>query len=341
MKRKFLAAAGALILLASCQQKEKLYLYNWTYFIPDETIFRFEKEFNVRVILDTYDGNDTMYAKLKAGNAAFDIAVPSGDYVSIMAKQGMLAELDKSLLPNFAEINPEILSYIDFDPGNRYSVPYALGATGININTNYVPEYEESWSIFSREDLKNRMTLMNDTRDVLGGALRYLGYSANSVNRNEIQAAKEQVLRWKPNLLKFDAESFGKDFAAKNTWIAQGFPEVVLKELESEADRAAYRFAAPKEGGLLYLDNMVILNNAPHKELAHTFINYILRPETHAFIMDEFYYPTILPAADPLRQVQAPYSIADLFAKNYEFRKDIGEANSLYVEAWNEILQGY
>lgn len=98
----------------------------------------FRRETGIRVHLDTYDSNDTMYAKLLTQSANYDVVVPSGDYVSMMIAQGMLQPLDKSLLPNFANFNADILSYIDFDPGNVYSVPYALGATGINVNTNMV-----------------------------------------------------------------------------------------------------------------------------------------------------------------------------------------------------------
>jgi spermidine/putrescine transport system substrate-binding protein len=340
LNKSVLLVVMVLFSFVSCgrDKKETLYLFNWTYFIPDQVLFDFEKEFGVRVELDTYDGNDTMYAKLRSGNAPYDVVVPSGDFVAMMAQQGMLRELDKELLPNLKHIDQSILDYMNFDPGQRYSVPYAIGATGINVNIRQVPDADASWTMFDRTDLASRMTLMNDTRDVLAGALKTLGYSANSMSLEEINAARDLVLSWKPNILKFDAESFGKDFASGNTWVAQGFPEVVMKELESASAFADYRFLVPREGGLIYLDNMVVLANAPNPELAHTFINYILRPDVHAKIMDEFWYPSLMEKAEPMRKVEAPYTIAQLFENNYELRADVGEALRYYTAAWDMIM---
>ncbi|NIZ40128.1 extracellular solute-binding protein [Entomospira entomophila] len=344
MKKRVLigliATLGALSSCGAGKDRQVVNLFNWTYFIPDQVLYDFRNETGIHVQLDTYDGNDTMYAKLLSGNANYDVVVPSGDFVSLMIEQNMLQPLHKELLPNFRHFDPMILTYITFDPGNVYSVPYALGATGININTGKVSEFEASWRIFEREDLARRMTLMNDTRDVIGGALKYLGYSANSTNPDEINQARDHIIRyWKPNILKFDAEMFGKDFATGNTWIAQGFPEVVMKELEGSEAFKNHHFALPKEGGLIYLDNMAILADAPHPDLAHQLINYILRLDVHAFIMDEFWYPTLMPEAEALRRVAVPYSIEGLFANNYEFRENVGDAVTYYTQAWNVIMQ--
>jgi spermidine/putrescine transport system substrate-binding protein len=338
-----LVVSTLLVALSSCAgDREVINLFNWTYFIPDQVLTNFERESGIHVRLDTYDSNDSMYAKLRSGNANYDIAVPSGDFVSMMIAERMIQPLDRQLLSNFDNLDPEILTYTNFDPGNVYSVPYALGATGINVNAQHVPDgsYSASWSIFERTDLARRMTLLNDTRDLLGVALKYLGYSANSTNALEIEQARDHIIeKWKPNVLKFDDEMFGKDFASGNTWVAHGFPEVVLKELESERDFENYRFVLPAQGGLIYLDNMVILADAPQPELAHQLINYILRLDVHAFIMDEFWYPTLMPAAQNLRTVQPPYTIEELFANNYELRANIGDAVSLYTNAWNTIMQ--
>lgn len=324
---------------AGCQPKPSLYLYNWTYYIPDEVLWGFEKESGVKVTLDTYDSNETMYAKLLSGSAGFDLAVPSGDYVSIMIGQDMLQPLQKELLPNFAEYNPATLEIAHaFDPGNRYAAPYFMGAAGVTVNTDYVKSYEESWNVFNRTDLKGRMTMMNDMREVMGDALAYLGYSVNSVNPQELEAAKKVVLNWKENLLKFDAETFGKDFAAKNTYAAQGYAETILTEVE-EADNLNYRFFLPKEGGPMYMDSLVLLKNSKNVPQAHAFINYVLQPETHAKIADTFYYPTLLKAADAFRKIVPAYTIEELAEKNYELKKDLGAGNSLYLKVWEEVMQ--
>jgi spermidine/putrescine transport system substrate-binding protein len=320
-------------------QKETLNLYNWSYYIPYEVIQTFEKEFNVRVNLDSYDSNEMMYAKISAGNAGYDIVVPSSDYASLMITQNMLQPINLELLPNFEGIDARVIEQMQsYDPGNRYTVPYFEGATGVHVNSQYVHNFEESWHIFDRTDLKNRMTLMNDPRETLGAALKTLGYSVNSRNQAQIKAAKEQVLQWKKNILKFDAESFGKDFASQNIYVAHGYAEVVLKELEN---RDNHHFFIPNEGTVMYLDNLVILKSSTKSELAHQFINFLLRPEVHAKIADAYYYPTLITAAELLRTTKAPYSLQDALDKGSELRLDVGEALSYYNTAWNEIMSGY
>ncbi len=341
-KLGFLALLCALLITISCGGNRKnLYLYNWSYFIPDETLEAFGKEFDIKVTLDTYDGNETMYAKLATGNANFDMVVPSSDYVSIMIGQDMLSPIDHSKIPNLKNIDPIVMNFIQeagYDPGNQYSIPYFMGSTGINVNTAFVQDRSESWRIFERADLKGRMSMMNDMRDVLGGALKVLGYSGNSTNPDEINRARDLILKeWKPNLLKFDSETFGKDFAAKNTWVAQGYAEVVLNELEG--DQKDHTFYIPKEGTMITLDSFVILKDAKNKEAAHQLINYMLRPEVHAYVADMFYYPVIIPEAQQYRKIVPPYGISTLLERS-EIRKDIGEAVRLYTQAWDEVLQG-
>jgi spermidine/putrescine transport system substrate-binding protein len=341
MKHLLPIVAGALFLFSCGPQKETINLYNWTYYIPFEVLKSFEKEYGIRVNLDSYDSNEMMYAKIASGNTGYDITVPSSDYAALMIRQGMLQELDHALLPNLVNVDPAILLQMQsYDTGNRYTVPYFEGATGIHVNTNFVKEYDESWSIFNRTDLKNRMTLMNDPREVLGGALKMLGYSANSTSPAEINEAKNLVIQWKQNILKFDAESFGKDFANGNVYVAHGYAEVVLKELEGFTE-TSHRFFIPKEGSVLYLDNLVILKSSQKREAAHQFINYLLTPQIHAAIADTFFYPTVIPAAEEYRTIAPPYTLQDAIAKGSELRLDVGKAINYYNSAWNEIMSGF
>lgn len=178
--------------------KATLYIYNWADYIPEDVIRAFEEKYNCRVVYDTYASNEEMYAKFKAGGGkGYDLIFPSGDYVSIMSKEGMLQKLDLSRIPNFKYLDKEILAKTTYDPNHEYSVPYMMGSTVVIVNRKYVKEYEKSWSIFEREDLRGRMTLLDDMREVLGAALKYLGYSVNTKNPKELEEAKQVVLRWK------------------------------------------------------------------------------------------------------------------------------------------------
>ncbi|MFW6313423.1 MAG: spermidine/putrescine ABC transporter substrate-binding protein, partial [Spirochaetota bacterium] len=130
-----LLALLSVVLLAGCggneAQAKKLFIYNWTYYIPDEVIEAFEEEYGVEVVYDVFASNEEMFAKLKAGGTGYDITFPSGDYVSIMAGEGMLAEIDRTRLTNWENLDESVLAQIAFDPGNRWSVPYMMGAAGI------------------------------------------------------------------------------------------------------------------------------------------------------------------------------------------------------------------
>lgn len=331
-----------LLLFTSCGigggKKETLYLFNWSYYIPDQVIWDFEKEFSVRVVLDTYDSNESMYAKVSSGNVGYDIVVPSGDFVSIMAERGLLAPIDLSLVPNIGLVEDYAKDLLVFDLQHEHSVPYFIGAAGIHIDRNRTGELEPTWAIFENENFKNRMTMMNDMREVLGAALAYNGFSVNTQNPDEIEQAKQTVLGWKPNLMKFDSEFFGKDFASGTVPIVHGYAEMVLNELE-DADGINHKFILPTEGGPLYVDSLVILKSARNPELAHTFINYLLRPEVHAQIADEFFYPTIIKGSDVLRIGKAPYSIQELKDLGYENRLDVGDALPYYTRAWTQILE--
>jgi spermidine/putrescine transport system substrate-binding protein len=329
--------ALAVMALTGC--KEKLYIYNWTYYTPDSVLRKFEKEFNCQIVYDTFASNEEFYAKLIAGGANYDIVFPSGDYVSIMIKQDMLQKIDHSKLSNLGNIDPVVLGKTFYDPGMEYSVPYYFGAAGIIVNTERVPSFERSWAIFGRADLAGKMTMMDDMREVLGDALRHLGYSVNTVNPVEIARARDLVnSSWKPNLVKLDAEAFGKGFADGDFWVVQGYPEVVFDEI-SEEQRDHTLFFIPPQGGPAYIDSMCILNGARHVDLAHQFIDFIHRPDIYAEFTDYFGFPaTVNIPARSLKTARSMYEAEDLL--NVELKEDMGEHLSLYDEAWLSIRGG-
>jgi spermidine/putrescine transport system substrate-binding protein len=325
----------------SCAKKQKLYIFNWTYYTPDSVIEKFEKEYNVMVIYDEFASNEDMYAKLKSGSTGYDIVFPSADYTSIMIQQNMLEKIDKSLIPNLANVDPVVLQYAKYDPDMQYSVPYYFGAAGVCVNTAKVPEYEKSWSIFARHDLHGRMTMLDDMREVMGDALAFFGYSVNTADRGQILQARDLINRsWKPNLVKFDADAFGKGFANGEFWVVQGYPEVVFEEIAEDDEMMANTvFFFPKEGGPAYIDSMCILKGSKNVELAHKFIDFIHRPEIYAEFADEFGFPAT--ANVPARQFKKGdswYSAEDLL--NVEIKFDLGSDLDLYNDAWNSIRVG-
>ncbi len=330
--------------LSSCAKKETgpktLYIFNWTYYTPDSVIQKFEKEYGCKVVYDNFDSNETMFAKLKAGGTNYDIVFPSADYVSIMAKEGMLAPIDKSKIPNFKNIDPTVLARSkDYDPDNKFSVPYYMGAAGVAVNKAKVKKFDRDWSIFARADLKNKMTMLDDMREVLGDALAFQGKSVNSRDDAEVKAAEKLVNEgWKPNLLKFDAEAFAKGFAAGEFWVSQGYAENIFQEYDP-AKRGDVDFFIPKEGGPLYIDSMVVLKDSKSKDLAFKFIDFIHRPAIYAEFCDAFGFPaTANSAAGALKKDPPLYKAEEL--ASCELKLDLGADLEKYNAAWQEIKVG-
>lgn len=326
--------------IISCSSKQRLYIYNWTYYTPDSVIEKFEKEFHVRVIYDEFASNEDMYAKLKAGGANYDVIFPSCYFISIMAKEGMLEKIDHGKIPNLKNIDPEILQKAVYDPVMEYSVPYYYNPAGIIVNTARVPDYQRSWSIFGREDLRNRMTMLDDMREVLGGALIYMGYSVNSTDPDQIASAKDLInSSWKPNLTKFDSESFGKGYANGDFWVVHAYAEVVFEEIMDNPQLLNNTvFFIPDEGSPACIDNMCILKGSKNIDLAHKFIDFIHRPEIYAEFVDTFDFPSAVNI--PARQLKTGgqmYSVEDMI--NTELINDPGSALEYYINAWFNLIR--
>jgi len=331
--------------ILSCNSKEKLYIYNWTYYTPESVIEKFESEYNCRVIYDEFASNEDMYAKLRANKgkkSGYDVVFPSKDYVPIMIRQGMLEKIDHSKLFNLGNIDSEVLKIASYDPNMEYSVPYFYGAGGIIVNTSKVPDYEKSWSIFAREDLRGRMTMLDDMREVMGGALAFLGYSVNSTNPSQVDAARDLVnYSWKPNLVKFDSESFAKGYVNGDFWVVHAFSEAVFDEIADIPQlKESTVFFIPKEGGPSYIDNMCVLKGARNIELAHRFIDFIHRPEIYAEFADTFGLPaTVNVPARKYKKAVSLYSETDLL--HTQLVEDLGGSLELYTNAWfNSIRVG-
>lgn len=333
-----LLAAVSIFGTACGGAKERLYLYNWTYYIPEDVIKDFTKETGIQVIVDSYSSNEEMYNKLVAGGSGYDIVVPSGDYVSIMIAEGLLKGVELSRVPNFKNIDPNALSRIGFDPGNRYSVPFMMGAAGVSVNTTRASGYERSWSIFEKPEFKGRMTMLDDMREVLGGALKYLGYSVNETDPARLEEARQVVERWKPNLVKFDAEAFARGFAAGEFWVVQGYAENVYLEYD-EKRHAEIDFFFPREGMPMYLDSFCILSGAKNVDAAYKFIDFMLRPDIAARVSDYLMLPSPNVPARALMTVKPNYEFEDL--DKGEFKEDLGlETLKLYNEVWRRIRVG-
>ena len=338
MKKKlYLLLCSAILLLSCAKEQRVLNVYNWADYVDPEMIARFEKENNCRVVEDTFDSNEAMYAKLKAGATGYDVIMPSSYMVNIMRDQDMLMPLDQTKIPNLSNIDP---SYIDIisDPQMTYSVPWALSITGLAYLSHRVQNVDESWEILDRPELKGRITLLDDMRETIGAALKYLGYSLNTTNETELAEAKQVVIRWKKNIATFENEQYKNGIALEEFLLVHGYSGDILQVME---ENEHITFFAPKEGASVAMDEMVIPKDAPHPALAHAFINYMLQGDVAAKNIEFTAYLFPNTAAYPLLDeelrndpilVPPPEAIA-----NMEAIIDLGEENVIYTRVWDEI----
>ncbi len=319
---------------------KELNIYTWTYFIPQEVIDDFQKETGIKVNLSYYDNNDVMVAKLLSGAKGFDIVSPSTDYVDILIKSNLIEKLDKSKLESvFKNLDREGLKLEElskiYDPGMEYSIPYTYSATGIAVNKKFMKDYPKSFDIFGLAQYKGKMTMLDDGRETLGTVLQYLGYSSDSVNDKELEAAKGKILEWKKNLAKFDATAFGKSVATGEFYAAHGYAENVYGELE-EAEYGNFDYFIPK-GAMMYIDSMAIVKDSPNRENAYKFLEFLYRPENFIKVYEQFKAPSVIKGIEEKSKVKALVS-REQVVQNAKLPGALSdEAKEKHDKIWNEI----
>ncbi|WP_029686221.1 spermidine/putrescine ABC transporter substrate-binding protein PotD [Tatumella saanichensis] len=327
---------------AQADDSKTLYFYNWTEYVPDGLLEQFTKETGIKVIYSTYESNESMYAKLKTWkDGAYDLVVPSSYYVAKMRKEGMLAKIDKSQLPNFKNLDPALLNK-PFDPNNDYSIPYIWGATAIGVNTDAIdPKTVTSWADLWNPKYRQSLLLTDDAREVFQIALRKLGYSGNTQDPKQIEAAYQQLRQLMPNVLAFNSDNPGNPFmeGEVNLGMIWNGSAYVARQAGTPL-----QMIWPKEGGIFWMDNLSIPANAKNKAGALKLINFLLRPDIAAQVAKTIGYPTpnlaarkLLPPAmanDP--SLYPPASVLQAG----EWQDDVGDASRLYETLYQKLKAG-
>jgi len=334
----FAAALAGFAALTHCGGgRPVLSVYTWADYIKPELVARFERDNGCRVVIDTFDSNEAMYAKLKAGATGYDILTPSSYMVSLMFGQGMLERLDHGRLPNISRVDPEFLDTA-VDKAMDHSVPYMLTNTGIAYLEGRVRDVEATWAMFDRTDLRGRMTMFNDMRETIGAALKSLGYSLNTTSETELSEAETVLLRWKKNLAKFENEQYKIGLASGEFLLVHAYNGDIFQVRKEDPD---VRFLIPEEGTAVSCDDLVIPRGAARQALAYAFINFLHDPAVAAentnflgyLCPNKDAYPLLDPA---IRNDPGIFMKPELKAKS-EIIADLGTANALYVEVWDRI----
>lgn len=339
------------LLFTGCYNNNKpvLYVYTWADFFSPEKMMEFEKKYDCNVSITTFSSNEEMYAKLKAGGTGYDIINPTTYQIPSLINENLIEKLDTTKLPNVMKNFDNRFSAYVGQPCNTYSVSYMISYGGLLVNTNKV-DYNNcnSWSILSNSRYNGRISLLNDIREVLGAALMYLGYSMNTKSQKEIDEAVNLIKKqWKPNVRKFDSESYKTEVPAESIYIGHGYSsdslQVILGDEETEK-REDLVFVFPKEGFTICSDEFVIMKDSKNKELAYKFIDFFYDPMvckdnmeyvgsitpnvTAISLLDEDFRNNILPDEKTLSRAQ--------LTENFDDKPEIMD---MYNKAWDEILK--
>ncbi|OYT72814.1 MAG: hypothetical protein CFK52_04160 [Chloracidobacterium sp. CP2_5A] len=265
-----------------------LHLYIWSNYTSEKLLRDFETRYRCRVVVETYDSNETLLAKLQTGVARYDLIAPSDYLVGILAREGLLRPLDRSRLTNWQNLDPAFLNP-PCDPENRYVVPYTFVVTGLGYRRDKASEPVESWDALWDARYRGRIVMLDDIRECFGAALRRRGASLNSRDEREIAQAAEDLLLQKPLVKAYDSARFEQLLLNGEVWLAQGFNGQIAKAARQNPNIA---FVVPKEGGTRAVDYLAIPANAAQPALAERFMDYILEPQASAEIVQVTGYGT-------------------------------------------------
>ena len=345
MKRKYFYTSSVILtvlvslILLSCSGSEKpvLSVYNWGDYIDESIIADFEKETGCKVVYSLYSSNEEMYVKLNQGADSYDLACPSDYMVERMIKEGMLAKLEYSALPNSSLIDKRFMD-LPFDGKNIYSLPYMWGTLGILYNSETVSEPVDSWSLLWSDKYAGRIGMYNSARDSLVPALKLLGYSVNTTDESQLAEAQQLLIDQKDKVLVYGEDNLKEMvsggeldmalvYSGDYGWVIEDFPNL--------------NYAVPSEGSNIWFDNWVILENSENKELAHQFLNFLCREDIAKRNAEYIGYASPLPSVvaqldeetrnDPA--IYPPSAVID----NCEVFTDLGDFNQVLDRIWTEV----
>lgn len=327
----------------ACADNKVLNFYGWVSEIPESVIRQFEAETGIKVNFSTYENNEIMYAKIRASkNSGYDIVMPSSYFVDRMHNQNMLEKIDKSKLPNLKNLDPAFMNP-SYDPQINYSVPFIWGLTGIFYNEQFIsPKQTKKWGDLWSKNLTDQLLLLDDMREIFSMALLSLGYSANDHDPEHIKAAFLKLKALMKNVKVFSTDTVVSIIVDEDANLGMAWNGDAFKAAQ---ENSHIKFTFPEEGFVIWVDNFAIPKNAPHKEAAYTFINFMLRPDIAKAVALYTHFPIanlagqkLLPKA--MRSNASIYPPPQILSKG-QFQADLGDKTlALYEKYWEELKMG-
>jgi len=355
------AALGSIAAPPAAAQERVVNVYNWSDYIDPEMLKLFTKETGIKVVYDTFDANETLETKLLAGKSGYDVVVPTAYFLQRQIMAGVFSKLDKSRLPNLANEWPEIAKRLAaYDPGNQYGVNYMWGTTGIGYNVKAVHERlgpdakTDSWDVVFKPEIIAKFKdcgvhMLDSADDILPAALHYLGIDPNSTKADDLDRAAALLEKVRPYVRKFHSSEYLNALASGEICLVVGWSGDI-KQSEKRARDAKngvdIGYSIPKEGAQMWFDNLAIPKDAPHRDAAYAFINFMLDPQVAAANSTMVDYANGNLASQKfidkkLLEDPAVYPNAATMAKLYTVNARGPRAQRLINRIWTRVKTGH
>lgn len=323
------------------RSKQKVIVYNWGEYLDPEVITMFEEETGIDVIYEEFETNEIMYPKVQSGAIAYDVVCPSDYMIQKMLDNGLLAEINFDNVPNLKNIGQRYMDKSrEFDPENKYSVPYCWGTVGILYNKTMVDEPIDSWSVLWDDKYRDNILMQDSVRDAFGVTLKYLGYSLNSTDLDELTEAMNLLIVQKPLVQAYVIDQVRDKMIGNEAAIGVIYSGEAIYTQNENPD---LEYVIPKEGSNIWIDSWVIPKNAEHKENAEAFINFLCRPDIALMNFDYITYSTPNTAARELIEDEDIRNSKIAFPDDSElehcetFHYLGDEADAVYMDLWNKV----
>ncbi len=341
MRNIFLTLSAAFLLAVTARaEKQTLNLFIWSEYIDPAVVADFEKQFDCKVNLDLYEDVESMLAKVQGGGGSlYDVVVPSDHVVTAMIKLNLLAPLRHENIPNLENLD-EKFTHPPYDRGNKFTVAYQWGTLGVFARQTKDKPLPQTWGIFfDPRQQPGSFLLVDSPRDMIGPALKYKGYSVNSADPKQLKEARDLIIAAKKRSLGFDGS-----VGAKNKVLAKTATAAIVysgEGVKGMAEDKGTVYFIPKEGGIIWVDNLAVLAKAPHRELAEKFINFVLDPKIGARLSTFIQYSSPNKAAMEFirpEDLKNPviYPTPEIMTR-LEFLEDLGDKMRLYDEVWTQV----
>lgn len=320
---------------------DKLVVYNWGEYIDPEVLTIFEEETGINVVYEEFETNEILYPKVSSGAIAYDVVCPSDYMIQRMIENDLLTEINFDNIPNIKNIGKQYMEQSrQFDPENKYSVPYCWGTVGILYNKTMVDEPVDSWSILWNPKYKDNILMQDSVRDAFGATLKYLGYSLNSTDLDELTEAKNLLIEQKPLVQAYVIDQVRDKMIGNEAALGVIYSG---EAIYTQKENPNLEYVIPKEGSNIWIDSWVIPKNAEHKENAEKFINFLCRPDIALINFEYITYSTPNEAARELIEDESIRNSEIAFPDlskydNLETFQYLGtEADQVYGDLWNKV----